>query len=402
MYRIAVGLLALLTAAGVSGCVADSAAAPDVPAVVEGNTRFALDLYGRLRAREGNLFFSPYSISAALAMTSAGARGETADEMAKVLHLSLGAEKLAAAEGALDKQINGEGQKRGYQLRTANALWGQKGFAFRPDFLKLTKDGYEAPLREVDFAGATEEARKTINAWVEKQTEDKIKDLLKKGVLNVNTRLVLTNAIYFKGDWQLQFKKDWTRDGPFKVGGDKTVQVPFMNQTERFGYLDAPGLQLLEMPYAGKELSMVVLLPKKADGLAALEKDLTVANLERWLKGAREQKVAVSLPRFKLTAEFDLNKVLSEMGMPSAFGPSADFSGMGGSKGELYLSAVVHKAFVDVNEQGTEAAAATAVVVDARSAPVVPVFRADHPFVFLIRDKRSGSVLFLGRLASPS
>jgi serpin B len=401
MRRIAVGLLALLTGAGVVGCAADGAANPDVAAVVEGNTRFALDLYGRLREQEGNLFFSPYSISAALAMTSAGARGETAAEMAKVLNLSLGAEKLAAAEGALGRQINGEGRKRGYQLRTANALWGQKGFPFQAEFLKLTKDGYGAPLHEVQF-GAAEEARKTINAWVEKQTEDKIKDLLKPGLLNDNTRLVLTNAIYFKGDWQFQFKKDQTRDEPFKLGGDKTVQAPFMHQESRFAYLDSPTFQLLEMPYSGKELSMVVLLPKKLDGLAALEKDLTAANLGRWLKGARDQKVRVALPRFKLTAELDLNKVLSEMGMSSAFSPSADFSGMGGSKGELYLAAVVHKAFVDVNEEGTAAAAATVAVVAARSiGPVIPVFRADHPFVFLIRDKSTGCVLFLGRLASP-
>jgi serpin B len=381
--------------------MASDAANPDLPAVVEGNTRFALDLYGRLRGQEGNLFFSPYSISAALAMTSAGARGETADEMAKVLHLSLGAERLAAAEGALAKQINGGGQKRGYQLRTANALWGQKGFAFRPEFLKLTADGYGAPLHEVQF-GDSEGARKTINAWVERQTEEKIKDLIKPGVLDANTRLVLTNAIYFKGDWQLQFKKDQTRDEPFQLGGDKTVPAPLMHQQARFAYLDGPDFQLLEMPYAGKDLSMVVLLPKKLDGLASLEKELTAANLGRWLKGAQEQKVQVALPRFRLTAEFGLNKALAELGMPSAFSESADFSGMGGSKGELYLSAVVHKAFVDVNEEGTEAAAATGAVVAARAlGPVVPVFRADHPFVFLIRDRRSDSVLFLGRLASP-
>jgi serpin B len=401
MYRSAVAFLPVLALAGVFGC-AEGAANPDVPAVVEGNNRFAFDLYGRLREQDGNLFFSPYSISAALAMTAAGARGETADEMAKVLHLSLGAEKLAAAEGALARQVNGEGRQRGYRLRTANALWGQKGFGFRPEFLKLTGDGYGAPLHEVDFA-ATEGARKTINAWVEKQTEEKIKDLIKPGVLDANTRLVLTNAIYFKGDWQSQFRKNLTRDEPFKLADGKTVPVPLMHQQERFAYLDRPDFQLLEMPYSDKDLSMVVLLPKKTDGLAALEKELTADNLGLWLKGAREEKVLVALPRFRLTAEFDLNKALTALGMPSAFTASADFSGMGGNKGELYLSAVVHKAFVDVNEEGTEAAAATGAAVAKRAAgPVVPVFRADHPFVFLIRDRQSGAVLFLGRLTSPA
>ncbi len=221
-------------------------------------------------------------------------------------------------------------------------------------------------------------------------------------MLDASTRLVLTNAIYFKGNWQLQFKKEQTRNEPFKLGGDKTVSAPLMHQQARFGYFDAPDFQLLEMPYSGNDLSMVVLLPKKLDGLASLEKGLTAGNLGAWLKGAREQKVRVTLPRFRLTAEFELSKALAGLGMPSAFSQSADFTGMGGSPGELSLSAVIHKAFVDVNEEGTEAAAATATVVRAHSlGPVVPVFRADHPFVFLIRDRRSDSVLFLGRLTTP-
>jgi serpin B len=267
--------------------------------------------------------------------------------------------------------------------------------------VKLNKENYGAGLKEVDFAADAEGARKTINAWVEKETKEKIKELLRPGVVGSDTRLVLTNAIYFKGDWARQFKKDATREEEFRLGGGKGVRAPLMRQRRTFGYLDGGTFQALEMPYAGKDLSMVVLLPKKLDGLPDLEKSLTPDDLVGWLKRLREQEVDVALPRFKLTAEFELKPVLSSLGMPLAFtAGKADFSGVDGSR-KLFLSAVVHKAFVDVNEQGTEAAAATGVVARATAVHVTPVFRADHPFVFLIRDRRSDSVLFLGRLANP-
>jgi serpin B len=395
MKRLAMGWLAGLVVAP----LLLAKGAPDTRAVVKGNTAFALELYGKLRAKEGNLFLSPFSVSTALAMTSAGARGETLDQMASTLHLPPQKE-LHPANAALLRQVNAGGKKRGYELVTANALWGQRGYHFLPAFVKLNKDNYGAGLREVDFAGDTEGARRTINAWVEKETKDKIKDLLGPGVLDSMTRLVLTNAIYFKGDWLRQFKKDATREEAFQLGGGKSVKAPLMHQTGKFGYLDGGTFQALEMPYAGKDLSMVVLLPKKAEGLADLEKSLTPENLAGWLKRLREQEVEVALPRFKVTAEFELKPVLASMGMTLAFGRKADFSGMNGRR-DLYLSAVVHKAFVEVNEKGTEAAAATGVVVREKSARVTPVFRADHPFVFLIRDRRSASVLFMGRLANP-
>jgi serpin B len=394
------------------GCVA----APDKPdapkadrdAAAKGGDQFAFDLYAQLRGEDGNLFFSPFSVSTALAMTRAGARGETAAEMDKTLHFPFEGEQLQAAFASLIRQVNGDpnDSKRGYQLSTANALWGQKGYGFRPEFVKLTKDYYGAGLTELDFRADPEQARGTINAWVEKETRDKIKDLLQKGDVNPNTRLVLTNAVYFKGDWASQFKKDRTKPEPFTLADGKKADAPLMNQTGEFGYYDGGSFQALEMPYVGKDLTMVVLLPKKADGLADFEKELTADNVGGWLRQLKSQKVIVTLPKFKSTSRFSLAQKLSDMGMKLAFTEKADLSGMAGEPGDLYISDVIHKAFVDVNEEGTEAAAATAVVVATPSAvrtdvPPTPVFRADHPFVFLIRDTRSDSVLFLGRIVDP-
>jgi serpin B len=379
----------------------------DVKDLVKDNTEFALKLYGQLRTQEGNLFLSPYSISSALAMTYAGARGETADEMARALDFTLPPDRLHPSFAFLTAQLNAdEKAKRDYQLSVANALWGQKNFGFLPDFLQLTRTNYGAGLREVDFETATEQARQTINAWVEKETHDKIKELLKPGVLDDSTRLVLTNAIYFKGFWAEQFKKDATHNEDFKTSATAAVKAPLMHRTGDYKYLDGGDFQALELPYKGKDLSMVVLLPKKVDGLAEFEKKLTEANLTGWLGRLRKQEVIVTLPRFKTTREFMLKGPLQALGMKRAFVPGgADFSGMSGTNGKrLFISAVVHKAFVDVNEEGTEAAAATGVVVKLTSAriPGPAVFRADHPFVFLIRDNRSGGVLFMGRLTNPT
>ena len=382
-----------------------TAAEPPPPAetalVVTGNNAFAFDLYGQLRTQEGNLFFSPYSISAALAMTSAGARGQTLDEMTKALHFP-DQEKLHPAFKTLIANLNGApGAKRGYQLSTANALWGMKGYAFKPDFITLTRNNYGAGLQEVNFKDEAV-ARKTINAWVEKETHDKIKDLIKPGMLTVDTRLVLTNAIYFKGDWASQFKKDRTRNEAFTQTGGKQVQTPLMHQTGNFKYADLGNAQVLEMPYVGKDVSMLVLLPKKAEGLADLEKGLSGERLAAIVGRLHVAEVDVTLPKFKTTAEFRMDKELSALGMKQGFTPSADFSGLNGRKDDLYISFVVHKAFVDVNEEGTEAAAATGVGVTTLSARIKQVFQANHPFVYLIRDTKTGGVLFVGRLADPT
>lgn len=377
----------------------------DVRAVVEGNNRFALDLYGRLRSgRPGNLFFSPGSLSTALAMTYAGARGQTAEQMAEVLHFRLPQEKLHPAFTALQETWDAQGEKAGYKLSVANRLWGQEGFDFRPAFLVTSREHYGAELAQVDFARQPEPALRRINAWVEERTQGKIRDLIPPGVLDAMTRLVLTNAVYFKGVWAEQFQKSATKGAPFHVSARRQADVPLMSQQDEFRYWAGDGVKVLELPYGEGDLAMLALLPDEIEGLPALEAGLTVENLSRWLTGLRKQKVRVSLPRFTLSSSFQLDDVLGAMGMARAFTPGeADLSGMS-SQEELFLSAVVHKAFVDVNEEGTEAAAATGIAVGATSF-VVPqepaVFRADHPFVFLIRDNRSGSILFLGRLVNP-
>jgi serpin B len=393
------GLLVLIApAAGAEK--AESRGNPDAAEAVRGNTAFALDLYGRLRGREGNLFLSPESISTALAMTYAGARGRTAEEMAATLHFTLSPERLHPAMAALLRDLGGRTGQGGYSLSLANALWAQRGHPFLPEFLRLARDRYSAGVRELDFVNATEEARQTINDWVARQTKDKIRDLIAKGVLDASTRLVLTNAIYFKGDWTRPFPKEGTHDAPFHSGAGRDVKVPLMSQTAELGYLDGGTFQALELPYGSGDLSMVVFLPRKADGLADFERKLTPESLAGWLAKLHTQEVEVSLPRFRVTAEFSLKDTLTAMGMPLAFSGSADFSGMDGSR-DLHISAVVHKAYVDVNERGTEAAAATAVAVATAAPLVTHVFRADHPFLFLIRDRRTGSLLFLGRLTNP-
>lgn len=384
--------------------------------IVTGNNKFALELYAKLSGKEGNLFFSPYSISTALAMAHAGARGVTESQMARVLHFPVidkpgtklssmlirEKQQFASVFGKIIEDLNNRGEKGGYELRVANALWGQKGYGFLEEFLELIKSDYDGRLNEVDFIRAAEAARKTINTWVEKKTNDKIKNLIQKGVLDSMTRLVLTNAIYFKGNWAKQFKEDRTKEAPFTLANGRKVDVAMMNQTGQFNYMEAESFQGLELPYVDDELSMVILLPKEFDGLNKFEKTLTAENLSKWLGKLRNREVRVSVPKFKMTSQFALASVLKSMGMTDAFSPNADFSGMSGRR-DLFISAVIHKAYVDVNEEGTEAAAATAVTMKLTSVgPTrIPVFQADHPFLFLIRDNHSDSILFIGRVMNP-
>jgi len=388
---------------------------PDVETLSSGNTKFALKLYDQLNDEKGNLFLSPYSISTALAMTYAGARGDTEAEMSRALEFHLPQKRLHAGFSDLKLGLREAREKGGVELSVANALWPQKNYAFKQDYLGLIERDYDSVGRALDYSNS-EKARGIINRWVEQETMDKIKDLIPSGVLDSLTRMVLTNAIYFKGNWDVQFKEKSTREMPFKVTPEKTVNTPMMYQKGNFGYYQDADVQVLEMPYKGDKVSMFVLLPNQGGGqpfrrptnppakkktIADLEKILSPAKLSEWIGKVRRTKVDTWFPKFKMTSEFSLSQQLQALGMKKAFG-DADFSGMDGSK-ELYLSAVLHKAFVEVNEEGTEAAAATAVVVRTRSArPMGPRFRADHPFLFLIRDKATGSILFLGRYAEPA
>jgi serpin B len=377
---------------------------PEVQAVAAANNQFALDLYARLRPPDGNLFFSPYSVHKTLTIAYAGARGDTAREMAAVLHFLPGRGDPHRAYREARKLLNQKADRRGVQLALSANLWGQRGNRFEKSFLKLLEDCYGAGLQEVDFT-APEAARRTINAWAEKQTNHKIRELFPEGTIKLTTRLVLASAIYFKGDWARAFPRSGTRNEPFWLDARRTVQAPLMSQTGEFGYFADEQLQVLELPYVGRDLAMVVLLPRRRDGLADLEKALTADRLAAWLGKLRAQKVEVSLPRFKLTGEFSLGDTLAALGMKRAFvSGAADFGGMDGGREALFITAVRHRAFVEVNEEGTEAAAATGAAVGTLSAEppaAVPVFRADHPFVFAVRDVRTGVLLFLGRVARP-
>jgi serpin B len=323
--------------------------------------------------------------------------------MTRVLHLP---EHASTAFGAILKSLNEEpdAKKRGFALSTANALWAQKGCPWKPEYQKLVATDYGAGLFDVDFRSAPEEARGTINTWVEKETREQIKDLLPQGTITRDTRLVLTNAIYFKGSWQDPFKKEATKDLPFTTTGGKTIEAPLMYRMGGFHYAETDSYQVLDLPYTGRRLTMTVILPRTTDGLPAVEKELSAEKLTTTLKSLRmERQVQVHLPRFKTEKSFTLNEPLQALGMKSAF-HGADFSGMHTGKEQLDITAVIHKAFVDVNEEGTEAAAGTGAVVGVTSAPPPSkpkTFRADHPFLFLIRDHKTGSVLFMGRVENP-
>jgi serpin B len=374
---------------------------------VKGSNAFAVDLYRQLGAKPGNLFFSPESISTAFAMTYAGAHGQTATEMARVFHFTLPQERLHPAMGALLAGMNAPHQ--GYALSVADALWAEQDAHFLPAYLALVQTNYGAGFHPVDFKSDPEGARATINQWVEKQTNDKIQNLLGPGTVTPLTRLILTNAIYFKAAWADQFSKSATKNGDFHISASKTIQAPTMHRSGHYYYFKGPSIQALLLPYEKDEVSMLILLPDEVDGLPALERSLTAANLEKWIESlGYAEEVIVSLPRFNITQQFELSSELKKLGMKAAFDASdADFSGIAGDK-SLVVSAAIHKAYIDLDENGTEAAAATAVVMmptaipPMRNPPPPIVFTADHPFLFLIRENASGAILFMGRVTDPT
>ena len=379
----------------------------DQVSLVDGDSAFAFELYQSLKEKDGNLFYSPHSISLALAMTYAGARSETAQQMADTLHFTLPQERLHPAFNSLALELGKRGQGaqgkdgEGFRLNIVNAIWGQDGYNFQPAFLDVLAENYGAGLRIMDFIKETEKSRITINQWVSDQTEDRIKDLIPQGAINELTRLVLTNAVYFNAAWQHQFNKNQTEDGQFHLLDGKQVTVPMMKQTESFGFAKGAGYQAIELPYDGNELSMVILLPEDGQ-FKAFEEDLQTQQVSDIINSLRGSRVDLTMPRFEFDSEFSLKDTLAKMGMPVAFTDSADFSGMTGKR-ELSISDVIHKAFVSVDETGTEAAAATAVIVGVTSAPVEPPVELtiDRPFIFLIRDIETGAIIFVGRVLNP-
>lgn len=402
-------MIALLTVLLLVGCTSTPADAQETQSnmtkLVEANNEFTVDIYHRIADDEdGNLFVSPFSINTALAMTTAGARGETARQMRDVLNYTLPDEQLHPAFGELLENLNQRQEDAKYQLSVANALWGQEGYDFLDAYLQLTRTNYGAGLRQVDFKANPEAVRQKINHWVADKTRDKIQDLMPKGSIKRLTRLVLTNAVYFKARWANTFNENATREKPFTLLDGDEIGVPMMHQTDRFGYREADGLKILQLPYVGHDLSMAILLPDADDGLPALEKKLTAERLAGWLDRVRSARVRVMMPKFKLATKVMLGTTLRKMGMTDAFdSEAADFSGMNGRR-DLFIQAAVHKAYVDVYEEGTEAAAATGITVGVTSVmPEEPkVFEADHPFLFLIRDNRTGAVLFIGRVLNPA
>lgn len=381
----------------------DSKSTPEgVNKTINSNNQFAFDLYLKLKDvpeyNESNIFFSPYSISVALGMTYEGAKGETAEEIQSVFYFPEDKNIRQSSFAKIYNQINKVDKK--YKLHTANALWAQKDYKFLEEYINTIEKYYVGKVTNVDFINATEDARVIINKWVEEQTNNKIKDLIPAGVLNTLTRLVLTNAIYFKGLWIKQFDKEETRKEDFKVSPEKTVKVDMMSITgEEFNYFETEEIQILELLYEGEDLSMLIILPKEND-LNSLEDSFSLEKLYELRNNLGEQKVDVYIPKFKFETKYFMVKTLEEMGMPTAFSMDADFSGMDGTT-DLFIANVIHQAFVDVNEEGTEAAAATGVVMELKAA-MPTVFCADHPFIFMIQERETGNILFLGRVIDPT
>ena len=376
--------------------------------LVRGNNAFAFDLYQKLREEEsGNLFYSPYSISLALAMTYAGARGETERQISNTLHFILPQDKFHPAFNALDLQLTSRGEEssgkdgKGFRLNIANAIWGQQGYDFLQDFLDKLAENYGAGMKIANFTEAPENSRVAINDWVAQQTEEKIKDLIPSGAIDNLTRLVLTNAIYFNAAWLYTFDEKATAEGDFHLLNGSSIKVPMMRQTESFGYASGTGYQTVELLYDGSEMSMIILLPDKGN-FDTFENTLNAELVSQISGDLSREHVELTMPSFEFEAQFKLGATLKKLGMSDAFDQQlADFSGMDGRK-DLSISDAFHKAFVLVNENGTEAAAATAVVVGVKSVPPPPIVVAvDRPFIFLIRDIATNTTLFVGRVMDP-
>jgi serpin B len=396
----------VLADTGAAGMASADDSVPDE--FVADNNAFAMDLYHAVSGTGDNLIFSPYSVSLALAMTYAGAGGTTEQQMAAALHFTLPQDQLHAAFKSFEASLPQAGSEdtqsedQRFRLAIANALWGQSGYPFRQDYLDLVSRDYGSGLQLVDYVADPEAARLHINDWISQQTQDRIHDLLPPGSVDTATRLILTNAIYFKAAWQSQFEAVDTQDGPFHLLDGSTVSVPMMMQTAQFGYAAGQGYQAVVLPYEGDRMAMVILLPDEGQ-FTAFEQALSADQFDSVLGSVAWQQVSLSMPRFTYESKFGLKDALEGMGMTDAFTPGvADFSGMS-DRNDLFISAVVHKAFVNVDESGTEAAAATGVIVGVTAAPMAPLEVAiDHPFIYMIVDQDTHAILFMGRVLNPS
>ena len=371
--------------------------------VIEANNRFAINLYSQYKSEEGNIFFSPFSISTAMAMVYEGAEGKTAKEIKSVFGFPKYDNSRRNQYSDLLSEINKNDKE--YALKTANALWAQQDFHFLDEYLTTVEKYYGGKTTNLDFKIEYEASRLIINNWVEDKTNNKIKDLFPEGSIHLLTRLVLANAIYFKAKWLIQFDADKTSDEYFRVNPDKSIKVPMMQPTSQkstFNYTQNKDLQILEMPYAGEDLSMLILLPLD-DDIEVLENSFTIEKLTEWKKSLRKRKVKIYIPKFKFKTKYFLGETLGDLGMPIAFTNSADFSGMSGTK-DLKIDKVIHQAFIEVNEEGTEAAAATGIGVGMKTSMPrpPPIFKADHPFIFIIQQNETGNILFMGRVSNPN
>jgi serpin B len=405
LFFVVCVVLVLASVGSSTNEVPDAETPADLKQTVEGNGAFAMELFARLKDTDGNLFLSPYSISSALAIAYGGARGNTEKQMSTTLHFLADQDTFHSAMSKLRQTFAKINAGKRIELNVANGLWTQKGYDFTPAFLGFAKEKYGAAADPVDFINDREGVRSQINLWVEHETKQKIKNALPSGGLSGNTRAVIVNAIYFKGDWANRFDASKTEQEPFWITPAESIKARMMRQNHVFRYAEQDDLQILELPYIGYDLSMLVLLPKERDGLTEMEKRLNGDNVAKWIKALGVRTVDVRFPKFKIDSRFSLRQTLSAMGMSDAFSQTlADFTGMT-PKRPMFIDAVDHAAIIEVDEKGTVAAAATSVSFLGCAAPSVPppaTFHADHPFVFLIRDNHTGTILFLGRIMNPT
>lgn len=370
----------------------------DNNAIVNQNNQFAIDLYNQLqREISGNLFFSPYSLSTAMAMTYEGSRNQTAIQISQVFHFPQPPGSLYPEFTSLLNDIK---SRNSSQLYLVNRLWGQSGYRFQEPFLQITKNHYNAQLNQVDFMGDHEKSRQIINDWVSQETNHKITDLIPPGILDRLTRLILTNAVYFSGDWLSPFPEKYTQDGIFNLPSGETISVPMMHHPNvSINYHSLPEVQIIELPYSDGNLSMIILLPAEGTDLPTFAQNMTIANFQNWLHRLEYVNLEIWLPKFNFSSSFNLKSTLSYMGMESAFTETADFSGISSEK-PFFLYDVVHQAFVNVDEKGTEASAATGVIVGSRSS-IRDRIHINRPFMFIIRELDSGTILFMGSVVNP-